>query len=59
MTEPIGFTGEDVKRLRALIRRLESEPEPYNLGREVELRSLADRIEALLPPESTITPITE
>lgn len=38
-----------LRQLRGAIKRLEAEPEPYNLGREVELRSLADRIEALLP----------
>lgn len=40
------FAPHDVKSLQGAINRLEAEPEPFNLGNEVELRSLADRIEA-------------
>lgn len=48
--QPFGFTREDVGFLRSTIRHFE-EAGPASYGREEELRSLADRIEALLPPE--------
>jgi hypothetical protein len=48
--QPFGFTRQDVEEIRDAARNLEEE---FNSppGSIKELRSIADRIEALLPPE--------
>lgn len=62
--QPFGFTREDVAHLRGEASWLENEnfvggllgkfeDRGYNTNRIKGLRSLADRIEALLPPEDT------
>jgi hypothetical protein len=49
--QPFGFTREDVGILREAAKRIERERNPYIMFPE-NLSSLADRIEALLPPEA-------
>lgn len=49
--QPFGFTREDVRLLRATAEEFFETADIYGCAGAPELRLLADRIEALLPPE--------